>query len=301
MDVALAAFVAVAEQRSFTRAAAVLHLTQPAVSQHMRALETRYGVPLVERDRRGIQLTPAGTVLYEHARRILHEYALAQRRLEELTQTPRGPLKIGASFTFGEYVLPHVIAQLTRAYPQVEPHVWIENTHRVAEQVAHSELDVGVVEGPVHHPELVVTPFLRDDMELVLPVGHPLAQAAAVDPQALSQATWLVREPGSGTREIAERTWEEMGIRPAAVLELGSIQVIKESVEAGLGVALLSRWAVRKERTLGVLCCRPLLSHPVQRWFSYVLRAHQFRTKALEVFLTTLCEFNFQHGPDLKV
>ncbi|MCL6597785.1 MAG: LysR family transcriptional regulator [Alicyclobacillus macrosporangiidus] len=288
MDTPLEVFIAVVERRSFSRAADELHMTQPAVSQHIRVLEEYYGVKLVERRNRFIRLTKAGEVLYAQAKRIVREYAQARRLLEDLTQKVQGPLRIGASLTFGEYVLPRVLARFRRVYPDVQPEVIIANTRHVADQVLARELDVGIVEAELCHPELEVTPFLPDTMRVILPVDHPLASAERVEASALSGETWIVREQGSGTREMADRLLAQAGIRPRAVMAFGSNQIIKESVEAGLGVALLSERALGKELALGTLACLEIAGHPVRRWFSTVVHASQFRTRTVDVFLAHL-------------
>ncbi|MCL6517182.1 LysR family transcriptional regulator [Alicyclobacillus sp.] len=288
MDTPLEVFISVMEHRSFSRAAEDLHMTQPAVSQHIRALETRYGVRLLERGNRFIRPTRAGELLYAQAKRIVHEYHQTRRLLEDLTQRVQGPLRIGASLTFGEYVLPRVLAGFRRAYPNVQPEVIIANTRNVAERVLTREIDVGIVEAEVRHPELEVTPVLPDTMRVVLAADHPLAGHEIVPAEALSGQTWIVREQGSGTREMADRLLGEAGIRPSALMAFGSNQIIKESVEAGLGVALLSLRAVEKERRLGTLATVEVKGHAIHRWFSSIVHASQFRTRTLDVFLEHL-------------
>ncbi|MCL6548307.1 MAG: LysR family transcriptional regulator [Alicyclobacillus sp.] len=285
MDQHLMVFLAVAEGRNFSRAAEELHMTQPAVSLHVQALENLYGVRLLERTNKYVRLTPAGRILYEHGKQIQHQYALIKRLIDDLLENDSGPIAIGASYTFGEYILPHVIARFRARYPRIRPSVSIENTLRVAQGLLQQELDVGIVEGELHHPELVVRPFLDDTMAVVVPARHPLAGGTPVAPQQLAGETWIVREQGSGTREVTDRMFRETGIQPAALMEFGSTQVIKESVEAGLGISFLSENAIRKELALGTLRAVHIEGHPFVRHFSWVQRRQQVRTKALDLFL----------------
>ncbi|MDI3328796.1 MAG: LysR family transcriptional regulator [Alicyclobacillaceae bacterium] len=290
MDNQLLVFVTVAQTRNFSRAAEELHLTQPAVSLHIQALEKRYGVKLFDRTNRMVRLTRAGEILYHHAREILNRYAHIERLMDDLTNRAAGPLAIGASYTFGEYVLPGIIAEFCRRYPGVAPTITIENTSRVAEQIIRYELDVGIVEGNLQHADLEVRAFARDEMVVIVSARHPLAGREEVEAGELREETWIVREPGSGTREATDRMFADLRLSPASVMEFSSNQIIKESVEAGLGVSLISRLAIRKEIMLGTLVPLRLRGYPVVRSFSWVVRASQFRTKVVQLFLEFLSQ-----------
>ncbi|UJF36126.1 LysR family transcriptional regulator [Paenibacillus hexagrammi] len=147
MDHQLLALVSVAEERSFTRAAEKMYISQPAISQHIQLLESRYDVKLLDRTNKHVMLTKAGEVVYQHAKEILNTYSLMEQLVKDLKEDPSGPLYIGASFTFGEYVLPHLIAGFRKQYPRIEPHISIDNTLTVVKQVVQGELDVGIIEG----------------------------------------------------------------------------------------------------------------------------------------------------------
>ncbi|WDL99128.1 LysR family transcriptional regulator [Alicyclobacillus sp. ALC3] len=285
MDQQLLVFVTVAEERSFTRAAEKLHISQPAISQHVQNLEQRLDVTLLDRTNKYVRLNKAGDVVYHYAKDILGLYEQMSRLVQDLKEDASGPLSIGASFTFGEYVLPHVIAEFRREYPKISPSITVENTQTVADQVAHGQLDVGVVEGSTIRVNGIHSiPFAEDTVVVVAASSHPLALQSVVTPEELSAETWIVREKGSGTREITDHVFEAYGIHPTNLIEYSSTQVIKESVEAELGITILSKWSIRKELTCNTLQVVSFSDSPITRQFSIVVRKSDFETKSVKLF-----------------
>lgn len=288
MDQSLNVFAEVAESRSFSRAAERLHMTQPAVSQHIRALEERMEVRLLERNNKSVSLTRAGEIVLHHAREIGGLYRRMEEMVDELMHHTGGPLAIGASYTFGEYVLPVTLARLSEEYPAIRPAVTIGNTADIAEQVRNRGLDVGIVEGEEIGTGLSVERLAQDEMFVAAGAKHPLSELTTVPIRLLEDQTWLVREKGSGTRAAADKLFAELSIHPERLLEMGSTQSLKETVEAGLGVTLQSRWALRKELGLGSLKLLSVEGLPFKRSFHILLRHGDLRTRTIEVFLQTL-------------
>ncbi|WP_400162173.1 LysR family transcriptional regulator [Brevibacillus sp. TJ4] len=288
MDQQLRVFVTVVERRSFSRAAEELHMTQPAVSQYIKSLEQAMGCTLLERNNKYVQLNKAGELVYHHAKEILGLYIRMHHLVEDMLHTPGGPLTIGASYTYGEYVLPHVISRMREQYPLITPAITIHNSRVISSQVASRQLDVGIVESEYVGEKMDVEPIADDRMYVIASSRHPLAAKERVTREELAEQTWIVREEGSGTREAAEKLFDQLHIRPQKLMEFGSTQLIKESVEAGLGISLLSFWAIRKEQQLDTLCTLNVEQTPVTRKFSLVTQSNPFRTKALEVFLDLL-------------
>lgn len=288
MDQQLMSFVTVADCRSFTKAAEVLHTTQPAVSQNIQNLERRLNVKLLERSNKFVGLNKAGEVVYHYAKEILHLYGQMTRMVGDLTNDPSGPLSIGSSLTFGEYVLPHALSEFLQHFPDIRPSISIENTHDVVEHVASGLLDVGIIEGTHDNEDVEVYDFAEDTVMIVAATNHPLSKSHSSNVrdlvERLSQETWIVRELGSGTREVTESTLAKYDIHPSSLMEFGSLQVIKESVEAGLGVTVLSKWVIRKELALGTLTPIAVGQEPNRRKFSVVLRKSDFRTKSTQLF-----------------
>jgi Transcriptional regulator len=290
MDQSLLVFMAVAEKHNFTRAAEALHMTQPAVSQHIQALESSIGTKLLDRSNKHVRLNRAGEIVYRHGKEIEGLYTRMQRLVDDLMHTASGALSIGASYTFGEYVLPHAIAYLQMHYPLIKPTITIGNTKDISMLVAEGTLDIGIVEGELEHEKLYAESLAKDRMYVVTSSSHPLGMADDSDAAGLREETWIVREEGSGTREVTERMFLEQGLDPLRRMVFGSTQIIKESVEAGLGISLLSHWAVRKEIALGTISKLTVGGRPVEREFSLLTQLHQQHTKAAELFIEILRE-----------
>ncbi|MED1791328.1 LysR family transcriptional regulator [Brevibacillus nitrificans] len=285
MDQQLRVFVTVADRQNFSRAAAELHMTQPAVSQYIQSLEKTIGTKLLERSNKYVRLNKAGEIVYHHAREILGLHTRMQNLVDDLMNTPSGRLTIGSSYTYGEYVLPHVVARMREHYPAITPTITIHNSTVIAEQVANRQLDVGIVEGEYVDDKMCIESFADDRMYLIVSPRHQLAGKEKLTLADLEAETWIVREDGSGTREAAEKMFRQLQIAPVRRMEFGSTQVIKESVEAGLGISLLSYWAIRKERKLGTLCTLKVAGTPVTRNFSLLTKSNEFHTKALDIFM----------------
>ncbi|WP_404407157.1 LysR family transcriptional regulator [Jeotgalibacillus malaysiensis] len=285
MDQQLAVFIAVAEHQSFSQAAKQLHLTQSAVSQHIKSFEKEIGATLLERTNKYVRLNQAGKVVYQHCIEIKNLYGRMQRIVDDLTNHAAGPLKIGASYTFGEYALPLLIAKLHQLFPEVEPVVTIGNTAHIVEFVKNNQLDIGIVEGHVKESRsLTIEAFAEDEMVVV---GAADRQTDSADPAELAEQLWVCREHGSGTREAAEVVFRQLGMTPARMLTFSSTQAIKQAVESGLGLTLLSKLAIQKEIEYGTLKVIKVDGLPYKRTFSTV-RVSAFQTKALQEFLRLL-------------
>ncbi len=290
MDQQLLVFLKVAEVENFSRAAVELHMTQPAVSQHIQALELRMGTKLLERTNKYVRLNKAGEIVYHHGKTIFQTYQQMNELVDDLVFNGKGEVSIGASYTFGEYILPHIIAQLRGEYPLIIPKITISNTHNIAEMIDQQQLDIGIVEGQFKQETLKVKPLAEDNMFIIISRNHRLSNRTQLQLTELQEETWILREVGSGTREAAEKMFTFYDFTPKEIMEFGSTQIIKESVEAGIGISLLSHWAVRKETKLGTLKLLKVNEQPIVRQFSIIRKNTKFHTKASEVFLDILQE-----------
>ncbi|PWK10238.1 LysR family transcriptional regulator [Tumebacillus permanentifrigoris] len=286
----LLVFVTVAEKKNFSRAAEALSLTQPAISQQIQSLEDYYSTKLFERTSKRVELTRAGELLLPYAKEILNLSAVAKGALDDLVGKVTGKLTIGATFTIGEYILPLVLAQYTRTYPDVEVSVLIANTEEIGEKALNHSIDIGLVEGRLVHRNLTLTPLMEDEMVLFAPADHPLV-GQSVTADVLSQERYILREPGSGTRMIAEEVLAELGVHPTKVFSMGSTQSIKEAVEAGMGLAILSKWCIRKELQYGTLAQLSPAGFRFPRPLSVLVRSGHFQTKAVEEFAALVRAF----------
>ena len=284
IDQSLLVFVTVAEKKSFTRAAEALHMTQPAVSQYIQTLEKNVGAKLLDRSNKYVQLNKAGEIVYHHANEIIGLYTQMQKLLDDAMNKASGNLAIGASYTFGEYILPHIVGYLRVHYPLIKPKITIANTKRISEWVANRQLDVGIVDGEIHHNNLPLEAFADDLMYIVASANHQGLPSGQLDINDLNKETWIVREEASGTREATEKMFAELAFRPQKIMEFGSTQIIKESVQVGLGVTLLSHCTIQKEVSLGSLKIVDVCGTPFQRKFSLITPPSRFKTKVTSVF-----------------
>jgi len=247
-------FLAVARAKSFRRAAEALHLSQPALSQHVAELERELGARLFDRLGRSVTPTEAGRILEDHALRLFATLTSAREAVGELGGLKRGSLLVGASTTPGIYVLPSVVASFQRRYPGIALNLRIANSAVIEERIRGNELDLGVVGGHALRPgEECLAAGLLDELILIVPPGHRWAQRREIAPALLADQRLLVREEGSATRQVTERALHQAGVRFAASMELGHTEAIKQAVMAGLGVAFVSVHAARGEVASGRL------------------------------------------------
>lgn len=248
----LRVFFVVAEQRSFSRAAVLLFISQPAVSKAVRELENQLRLPLVERGAggarpgKGMRLTESGQAMYEHARGI---FALERAALEEVRARvglTRGQLVIGASTTIAGYWLPRYTAQFFREHPSVRLEVRVGNTQEISAQLIDCNIDVALVEGAVSDARIVATHWRDDELRIIAHPDSPLARKRQPGSGHLNAETWLLREAGSGTREFSERMMKQHGIEPQRIVEFGSNEGIVRAAAAGMGVAMVPAQAARE-------------------------------------------------------
>lgn len=281
----LRAFRAVVEHNGFGAAAEALETSQPAVSLHVRALERHYGLPLLERLPRGVRLTEAGAVVYRRACALGEALAATDEELDALRGLEGGRLLLGASTTVGNYVLPALIGDFKGRHPNVEIMLDVENTEIIAAHVAAHRLTLGFIEGPVpvaSSPSLRQTSFREDELVLVAAPGGPLAGRNAIAVEELATLPFLMREPGSGTRQVLEIALQAAGVKLRPYLQMGHTEAIKTSVALGLGVSILSRHAVLRECGLGELRIVPVQGLHIRRTYLVIAsRQTQFAPAAL--------------------
>lgn len=286
-------FVTVAEQSNFSRAAEMLNLSQPGVSLHIRNLENEFGVKLLHRSSKQVKMTEAGLILYKRAKQILAQYDAATEEINLLRNEVTGSLKIGASYTIGEYILPRLLSQFVNQYPHIDIQVKIANTEEIAQEIHSNELDVGLVEGEIEYPEIQMNPpFMEDEMVLVVSTAHPLASLRSVNTSMLHDLVWVFREQGSGTRAFSDHFIDELGLHVKRSFVFNSNQGVKEAVVAGLGVAILSRLVMVKELESGGLHSIQVQGQHLTRNF-YVLqdKKSSLDTMAVKMFIQKLRQF----------
>jgi DNA-binding transcriptional LysR family regulator len=252
----LRVFVEVAERLHMTQAAAAVNLTQSAASAAIHALEARLEAPLFDRVGRRLELTEAGRVLLPEAKAILSKALSAEQALAELQDLLRGRLRIWASQTIAGYWLPPYLYRFHAAHPGVTIELQIGNSEQVSRAVLNSDADLGFVEGDIDEPVLVQIPVAADQLVVVAAKSHEFAALKSIRFDDLARANWVLREKGSGTRQVFENALRQLSVDPAqlnVVMELPSNEAVRSVVEAGAGVTALSRLVVADKLSAGTL------------------------------------------------
>ena len=287
-------FTSVIEQRSFTRAAEMLSLTQPAVTHQMQALARAVGQPLLDPGSRAPVLTAVGQALHERAGRILAMIGDAQEAIEDVAGLRSGRARVAGDTTVGIYVLPDAMAGFHREHPGVALSLDVVNREQVRELLLEGTADLGVIGTLWDDDVLAAEPFLENSLMCFCAPGHPLALREPLQPIDLLDGPLLLRERGSGTRDSAERILRAAGAEPVAAMEMASNGALKRAVAGGLGVTVLSTYAVRLEVRLGLL--RPLRVHgfPVERMWHVTWSGDRLLSPAAVAFKA------FLHSPDWR-
>jgi DNA-binding transcriptional LysR family regulator len=334
----LITFAAVAEHRNISRAAVALHLSQPAVSGQLRQLQDEFGEPLYQRDGRGVRLTPAGEQLASYAGRLRDTWRQAHAYRDALRGLEQGTLRIGASTTPASYLLPYLIADFHRRYPEVTLHTADGNTTEIV--AALGSVDIAMIEGPVGvdlPPDTAVHAWREDEIVAIMPRAHPLAAALAqqadaggsvvgevaaagrrtakknaagqtaaqrsaleqpaaganvnggqVELSAFGAYPLVVREAGSGVRQIVERAFARAGVPMRVALEIAGVEGVKEAVRAGMGIGFVSAMSMRHED--GALRLFSLSPEPLTRRLSILVPHASAPSRVVERFLALCLE-----------
>ena len=286
----LRVFHLVATLKSFSRAAEEMEISQPAVSIQVRELEKRMGTTLIHRLRRGLQLTDTGQAVFSYTQRIFSLAEEMEIAVQDIQGLRSGRLTIGSSTTPGEFILPHAIGQFRKRYPAVEVSLSISNTRSVIEMILTRELDLGMAGAPVSIEGLASFPYVSDDIVIIAAPTHPLAQRSGVGLQDLEGLDFILREPGSATRQTAESCLEKYGISVKPVMELGSNQAVKGAVASGLGLGMLSRFGVVPDTLAGLITVLPVDGWECQRPLTVFFRDDKLLPSAQQAFLQFLRE-----------
>lgn len=287
-DRRLKVFHAVARLLSFTKAAEALYMTQPAVTFQVRQLEEYFNTRLFDRTHNKVTLTPAGERVCQFAARIFDLYDEMENSVRELTGEISGSLTIGASTTIAEYMLPTLLGEFKKKYPDINIRLKVANTEGIVSMVEHNVIDLGVVEAEVGNKNLLVEVCHDDHLVVVAHPDHELGDhIGSIDAKKLAQYPFICREEGSGTREVITQFFERAHVKPSEMnfcLELGSPEALKGAVEGGMGISILSRSTIAKELKLGTLI-EIQLKPGLSRSFSFVRQRQKFRVRVMEELL----------------
>ncbi len=283
-DRRLQVFHTVAGVLSFTRAAELLNMTQPAVTFQVRQLEEDFNTRLFDRAHNRISLTKAGELVMGYADKIIDLYGEMHESVKEMTGDNTGLITIGASTTIAEYMLPGLLGDFQNQFPEVQVRLKVANTDAIVTMVEDNTIDLGVVEGVVNNQLLTVEDCQVDQLVAIVNPDHPLTAKASVAAADLIDCPFILREDGSGTRSIIANYLREQGLDENQLncpFELGSTEAIKGSVEAGMGISIVSEATISKELRLEALRALPL-DPPLVRQFSFVRQRQTFRTHLMD-------------------
>jgi DNA-binding transcriptional LysR family regulator len=285
---------AIAAEGSFKRAADSLYVSQPAVSLQVQNLERQLDVPLFDRGGRRAQLTEAGHLLLDYGDRILALCQETCRAIEDLQKLQGGTLIIGASQTTGTYLMPKLIGIFRQTYPDVAVQLHVHSTRRTCWSVMNGQVDLAIIGGEIPielQAALEIEPYAEDELALVLPISHPLAQKEVVQRDDLYKLGFIALDAQSTIRKVIDQILVRANIDPRLLkveMELNSIEAIKNAVQSGLGAAFISVSAIEKELKLGVLKRVSVENVVVKRTLSLVLNPNRYRSKASEIFISEI-------------
>ncbi len=284
----LSIFDAVARHLSYTRAAEELHLSQPAVSMQIKQLEENVGLPLLEQLGKKIYLTAAGREMYHCSRTIAQQLAETAQTIAELKGLERGRLVVEVASTVN-YFAPRLLAGFSKNLPGVHISLGVTNREGLLRKLENNETDIALMGQPPESLDLVADPFMPNPLVVIAPPGHPLTSRSRIPLAQLQRETFLLREHGSGTRIAMERYFAEKGIALSTGMEMNTNEAIKQGVEAGLGLGIVSLHTVGLELEMGRLAVLDVESFPILRQWYVVHRkgkrlsavAHAFKEYVL--------------------
>ncbi|MCY7334384.1 MAG: LysR family transcriptional regulator [Pseudanabaena sp. CAN_BIN31] len=281
---------AIASEGSFKRAADSLYVSQPAVSLQVQHLERQLDVPLFDRGGRRAQLTEAGQLLLSYSDRILSLCQETCRAIDDLQSLNGGTLIIGASQTTGTYLMPQMIGLFRKKYPEVSVQLHVHSTRRTAWSVANGQVDLAIIGGEIPADlldSLEITPYAEDELALILPTSHPMAQVGMLPIEELYKLQFITLDSQSTIRKAIDRVLIDSGVDPRQLviaMELNSIEAIKNAVQAGLGAAFLSITAIEKELQMGALQQVRIDGVVIKRMLLQIRNPNRYRSKATEAF-----------------
>ncbi|TDS64372.1 LysR family transcriptional regulator [Myroides indicus] len=295
-DFRLKVFYTVAKRKSFTKAAKELLISQPAVTKHIQEIESNYQTKLFVRDGMKINLTDAGHLLYHYAEEIFSVYRNLEFDIHTLNAKTEGVLRIGASTTVSQYVLPPLLAEFRKKVSSLHLDVLSDNTAIIEEQLLNKSIDVGMVEGVSKNPQIKYIDFIEDEIVLVCGSGNPLAKKSNIKPKELLNLSFLLRETGSGTLDVVAAKLKELGIKLGDLkseMSFSSTESIKMYLMHSDSVAFLSIHAILKELRYNELSILDVENTDITRKFSIIQRQGQ-ESALVELFVRFVQNYNLK-------
>ena len=285
----LKAFYAVVKYRGFQRASASIHVSQPAISARIKELEKQLGVKLFIRLGRRDHLTEAGRVVEEYATRLMIVLREMNESLDDLKGLRKGQLRCGAATTVAVHLLPAVLVQFKKRFPDIDVKLSVGRTADTEKRILADELDLGIVTGTIANPANLKTfPFLTDELVLINPPGHPLTKRSRVSLKQIENVPLILREKGSLTRAIIEEAFRVARVPYHCMMEIETTEGLKRAVAEGLGSSFVPRCSIQTEVKTGVLCYARITRYPMKREFRVIMHKDKNLSGPLKPFLDLL-------------
>ena len=285
---------AVATEKNFTKAAAVLYLSQPSLSKQIKTLEKNLDTLLINRERNKISLTESGKILLQYSDRILALCEESCRAVVDLKNGDRGNLTVGASQTIGTYLMPRILALFAQNYPQIDLNVQVNSTRIVAKKIINREIDIAVVGGEISDDlkkNLTIKPFVYDELSLIISKSHPFAKKKKIKKEDLYCLDFITLNSNSTIKKFIDNILIQNQIETnqlKSILQLNSIEGIKTAVSLGLGAAFVSSSAIEKEIKLKTISIIKIENIKINRKLSIISNPECYKSKAFEFFYTEL-------------
>ncbi|KAA9038623.1 LysR family transcriptional regulator [Ginsengibacter hankyongi] len=295
-DFRLQVFNTVARRLNFTKAAEELFITQPAVTKHIQEIENYFKLKLFERNGTKIKLTPAGETLLHHTDQLFTVYRNLEFELNTFTRQQKGKLRIGASTTVAQYVLPPVLAAFHKKFKDIKITLTTNNTEKIEEALQNKNIDLGIIEGQSKNNLFKYTEFVKDELVLVANINHPLAKKDMIKPEELLKIPLLLREPGSGTLEVIAHALKPLGIKISQLqneMQLGSTESMKLYLLNSDAMAFLSIHSILKELQHKECCIIDVKGLNIERHF-YFIQQHGQSEALPDLFMKFASHYNFR-------
>jgi DNA-binding transcriptional LysR family regulator len=292
-------YIRVVETQNLSRTADEFEISQPAVTKQIQSLEDIYGVLLLERSGRKLKPTEAGETLYQYAREVIKAVEKTERAMEEVAESRKGSLYLGASTIPGQYILPYLIKIYKDKYSSISISMDIADTEKIFNKVAERELDIGIVGGWINNRKVDGYKWLEDELVCIVPENHKLARNQELKISSLLTERWIIREKGSGTRRAVEELLMAHEIKRDDLniyMEAGSTEAVLAMVESGMGISIVSRWAIKRIEHRKMKALK--LDEPDAKRFLYVIYPRQkVRRKTVNNFLEYLKSLEEANNP----
>lgn len=295
-DFRLEVFNTAAKRLNFTKAAEELFITQPAVTKHIQEIENHFKVKLFERNGTKIKLTLAGETLLQYTDQLFAVYRNMEFELNTFTQQHTGKLRIGASTTVAQYVLPPVLAAFHKKFKDIRVTLTINNSEQIEQALQNKNIDLGIIEGQSKSNLFKYTEFIKDELVLVASINHPLSKKDMIKPEELLKIPLLLREPGSGTLEVIAHALKPLGIKISQLqneMQLGSTESMKGYLLNSGAMAFLSIHAILKELQNKECCIIDVKGLNIERHF-YFIQQHGQAEALPDLFMKFGRHYNFR-------